>query len=115
MDAQELAMTVAKLRKDIRHAERSNEKWREIEAKADRHITQGGYAIVIGLLLTPVGIGLFLILIGFLTRFSNFGKRNKARKGIETNRFRIDVLEDKLAKLEGQMFAMQAGVQLQQA
>ena len=62
MDAQELAMTVAKLRKDIRHAERSNEKWREIEAKADRHITQGGYAIVIGLLLTPVGIGLFLIL-----------------------------------------------------
>lgn len=115
MDVQQLAARVAELRNEIRKSERAIEKWKDIEAQAEKSVTHGGYLILIGILLVPaLGLGLLMVAFGFFLRMSNFGKRKKAQKAIEANRNRIETLEDQLQSLEGQLLAMQAGVQPQQ-
>ena len=98
---------LTELEKNLAAQERNLQDWQQIAQSESKSVTQAEVAFVIGILLTPVIIGIVLIIIAVIAYFSHKGKRDNAeynqtlaRKYIESMRQMISDTKTQLMSLE---------------
>jgi len=94
-----LSGKLIELEKTYAEHERLLQEWQQVALKESRGVTQSEIVFLIGLLLTPVGIGIILLIISGAAYFSHKGNRTNAENNQTKIRSNIERLRKEIAEV----------------
>ena len=94
----ELTTKLIGLEKNLASNERALQEWQQVAQQESRGVTQSEIVFLIGILLTPVVVGIFLIIVSGLAYFTHKGKRDNAENNQTTIRSNIENLRKMIAE-----------------
>jgi hypothetical protein len=98
-----LNTTLATIEQNLAHQERLLQEWQQAAQQASRSVTNAVIAFVIGLFLTPVGIGIFLLIISVPAYLTQNGKRTTAENNQTIIRSTIGRLRKESAEIKNEL------------